>query len=671
MKQPSNTSYSDSYDYLFIGLGAANSLLLLGLSKNGLLEDKTIAIVDPSDKLTNDKTFCFWSTIEEMKNLNLENLVSHSWKNIEIGGITKQHINPLNYYHIKGADLSVTTKEILNQNQVIYYTSIITNVSLISNNHFEISVGDQLIRATKVFDSRPPSLFPLQKNQSHIHQSFLGWKVKTSKPVFDTSSITMMDFKIDQNNSTQFVYVLPFEKDSALIELTRFGEEKITEKEATNILQQYVNQLDNNFDILEKEVGIIPMSSGKLNVPNYGENWINTGTRADLLKCSTGYAFHSMAEDAINQTATIKDNKQSLRASNKKRFAFYDRLLLKILSDNPKQGKNVFETLFKKVPMKTVLQFMRENTTLIEEVSIFSKLPKRLFIGAAIKDIFHQVSSWPILTLPFLFTVISILFSFFNLEIISWIILGIGFLTVGLAHGALDHLTSKSITTTNQLIYFIMSYLFKGVLFALVWWISSDIALILFILYSAWHFGQADFKEWNLKQSWLSFLWGSAVLLMILFFHINEFILILEQIPNLSISAYLKNMSTEAVLILQVLTLTCGLVLSLVKKSKHLFLTLIYLLLASNLSLILAFGIYFVGQHSINGWKHLSTGLKKDSITMMKNALPFTFGGIFILIYFLFFAGDNYIGTFFIILSCLSLPHVFSMHHFYKLFPKN
>jgi hypothetical protein len=81
----------------------------------------------------------------------------------------------------------------------------------------------------------------------------------------------------------------------------------------------------------------------------------------------------------------------------------------------------------------------------------------------------------------------------------------------------------------------------------------------------------------------------------------------------------------------------------------------------------MAFGIYFVLQHSINGWKHLSVGLGKGSLVMWKNALPFTIGGAGIICYFLLFAAENYIGLFFIILSCLSLPHVFSMHAFYKL----
>lgn len=670
MKQSALANTYSVYDFLFIGLGAANSLLILSLYQNGLLEGKTVAIIDPSSKLTDEKTFCFWSTKEELLNLNLEELVSCSWQQIEITGITKQNIQPLSYYHIKGTDLTKKTKEILTLNEVTYFPNALECNPIIGIDNIEVTIGESLLYCRKVFDSRPPTFSKLQKNQTHLFQSFYGWKIKTSKQVFDTSSMVMMDFKIPQNDSTQFVYVLPFERDTALIELTRFGKEKLTEDEANTILQDYVDQLGTSFEKLADEVGVIPMSSGNIDVADYGENWIPMGARANLLKCSTGYAFHSMAEDAILQTKAIKNNLKLKREEKKNRFSFYDRLLLKILSNKPLNGKIIFETLFRNVPAINVLRFLREQTTISEEVVIFSKLPKKLFITAALKDFTQQINRLPTIVLPFIFTAFAILLSFIQVELIAWGILALGFLSVGLAHGALDHLTSQKISSTKQLVYFVLNYLLKGALFGLVWYISSDIALLLFILYSAWHFGQADFKEWNLKQGGQSLFWGVIVLAMILFFHTKELSEILNQIPDLSVVNLLHELPQNGILFIQALTVTFGIILARVNKSYYLLFTLIYLLMASQLSLLMTFGIYFILQHSINGWKHLSAGLNKGSSVMLKNALPFTIGGAAIISYFLFFAEENYIGLFFIILSCLSLPHVLSMHHFYRLLSK-
>lgn len=670
MKQSALANTYSVYDFLFIGLGAANSLLILSLYKNGLLQGKNLAIIDPSSKLTDEKTFCFWSTKEELLNLNLEELVSCSWQQIEITGITKQNIQPLSYYHIKGTDLTKKTKEILTLNEVTYFRSTLECIPTIGIDHIEVTIGESLLYCRKVFDSRPPTFLKLQKNQSHLYQSFYGWKIKTSKPVFDTSSMVMMDFKIPQNDSTQFVYVLPFECDTALIELTRFGKEKLTEHEANTILQDYVDQLGTSFEKLADEVGVIPMSSGEIDVADYGENWIPMGSRANLLKCSTGYAFHSMAEDAILQTKAIKSNQKPKREERKNRFSFYDRLLLKILYNTPANGKLVFETLFKNVPATYVLKFLREQTTLSEEAGIFYKLPKKPFITAALKDIALQINRLPTIVLPFIFTAFAILLSFIQIELIAWGILALGFLSIGLAHGALDHLTSQKISSTKQLVYFVLNYLLKGALFGFVWLISSDIALLLFILYSAWHFGQTDFNEWNLRQGGQSLFWGVIVLTMILFFHTKELSEVLNQIPNLTTVSLIHMLPQKGILLIQTLTLISGFILARINKSTDLLLTLIYLLLASQLSLLMTFGIYFVLQHSINGWKHLSAGLNKGSSVMLKNALPFTIGGAAIISYFLFYAEENYIGLFFIILSCLSLPHVLSMHQFYRLLPK-
>lgn len=667
MKQTALANTFSAYDFLFIGLGAANSLIILSLHKNGLLDGKTIAIIDPSSKLTDEKTFCFWSTKEELTTLNLEELVSYSWQQIEIPGIAKQNIQPLSYYHVKGTDLTSKTKKILSLNKVTYFRSTLDNIPSINSNSIDVTIGESILRCHKVFDSRPPTFSKLQKNQSLLYQSFYGWKIKTDQPVFDTSSMVLMDFNIPQNDATQFFYVLPFERNFALIELTRFGKEKLTKEEAVTILQDYVQQLGTTFEKLEDEIGVIPMHSGEIEVADLGENWINTGARANLLKCSTGYAFHSMAEDAILQVEALKNNQNPVREARKKRFSFYDRLLLKILSNKPLQGKKVFETLFKKAPVIAVLKFLRERSTPSEEVFIFSKLPKKLFLTAAVKDIYHQASQLPIITVPLVFTTIALLLSFLQVEFVAWGFLALGFLSVGLAHGALDHLTSQKISTTKQLISFVLKYLLKGTLFGLVWWVSSDIALILFILYSAWHFGQADFKEWNLKPSWQSFSWGIVLLSMILFFHTEELSVILQQIPNLAAVHLLQEIPDNGLVFIQVFTVLVGLILARLNLSTKLLFTLLYLLMASQLPLLMAFGIYFVLQHSINGWKHLSVGLNKDSSVMWKNALPFTIGGAGIIFYFLLFADQNYVGLFFIILSCLSLPHVFSMHQFYQL----
>jgi Brp/Blh family beta-carotene 15,15'-monooxygenase len=408
------------------------------------------------------------------------------------------------------------------------------------------------------------------------------------------------------------------------------------------------------------------MTSSQMQIENFGENWIYMGVKANLLKATTGYAFHAMAEDALALAENIKNNYFFNRKIKKQRFRFYDRLLLKILNDQPEYGKPIFETLFQKVPIVKVLSFMGEKTNLFQEFSIFFRLPKRVFILTAIKDIYQQTKTLPILILPFFFTILFLILNYLKSESISWLLLGIGFFTVGLSHGALDHITQKANINAKEYTYFIVNYLIKSALIGSVWLVFPSIALIIFILYSAWHFGQADYQEWKLKYGLQSFLWGLISLLIILLFHFDELNLFLLQIPNLQVLNTINHISHNQLFMYQIGIVILGFILALLNKSKLMALTLIYLMLSSMLPLLLSFGIYFVGQHSMHGWKHLKYGLNETLPNLLIKALPFTLGGIIVILFFMLYFSVNYIGVFFIVLSCLSMPHVLSMNYFYS-----
>jgi cell division protein FtsW (lipid II flippase) len=99
---------------------------------------------------------------------------------------------------------------------------------------------------------------------------------------------------------------------------------------------------------------------------------------------------------------------------------------------------------------------------------------------------------------------------------------------------------------------------------------------------------------------------------------------------------------------------------------------LLILCLGMLLPLELAFGFYFIFQHSYNAWQHLQLGLTLPAKTLYKKALPYTLGAILIGVVFYFFNAtsilqiSHYAGLFFIFLACISLPHFVMMHLFYK-----
>lgn len=188
---------------------------------------------------------------------------------------------------------------------VIKFSTLLSSRPQLKSSLFEVKLANETLFAHKVFDSRPPSFLAPKKEQSHLLQSFYGLKIKTTSKGFDSSTIVMMDFNVPQNNSTQFIYVLPYTEDTALVELTRFGSEKLEVKDAEIILNNYLKESSFTYTVIEDERGVIPMSSAQIEIDDFGENWIPMGARANMLKPTTGYAFHAMAEDAVTHVESI------------------------------------------------------------------------------------------------------------------------------------------------------------------------------------------------------------------------------------------------------------------------------------------------------------------------------------------------------------------------------
>uniref|UniRef100_UPI00374DB127 lycopene cyclase family protein n=1 Tax=Flavobacterium sp. TaxID=239 RepID=UPI00374DB127 len=64
------------YDYIFAGAGLASLMILDKMIDARLLDKKKILLLEPNDKNSNDKTWCFW----ENEIGDFDNLVSKKWK---------------------------------------------------------------------------------------------------------------------------------------------------------------------------------------------------------------------------------------------------------------------------------------------------------------------------------------------------------------------------------------------------------------------------------------------------------------------------------------------------------------------------------------------------------------------------------------------------------------
>lgn len=240
------------------------------------------------------------------------------------------------------------------------------------------------------------------------------------------------------------------------------------------------------------------------------------------------------------------------------------------------------------------------------------------------------------------------------------VFLALGLFSIGIPHGAVDHLLESGVWDNKYGIRFIITYIFKAAIMAAVWLFYPVPALVIFIMFSAFHFGEADGKQWGLGKL-ESLTWGVYFISFMLCSHHQE------------TTAIIKEMGiTYACPSLPFYSLLPCVVWAAVKRSTTLALTTLWLTLAVTLPLTAVFGLYFIGQHSFTSWQHICAKLQSSSRVVWMNALPFNLTAwIFFVLYLwlwphLQFTSQSLTGAFFIFIACISFPHVIEMHGMYK-----
>lgn len=665
------------YDFAFIGLGASNSLILLSLTNKGLLKNKKVVVFETFSKTINDKTYCFWAGASESIVADLAPIISYRFNSIQVSQSVSKNIDSQPYHYIRSIDLYNYTLKLIIQEQIKIHRVSVHKITF-ENEISIIHDANETYKTNYIFDSRPPNHSIIDKNQICLEQSFFGLHIKCENDVFTKNTFEMMNFNVDQSNYTQFVYVIPFSSNEALVELTRFGKDKIDKSYAMDVLNNFISRDFGKFETMSEEIGCIPMTTF-INPPNSFKGILNTGASANLIKPSTGYGFKKMHEFAEVVTERIASNdfknfnKISLPA--KKRFIFYDKLLLLILMYWPSKGKLIFSRLFEKQSIPIVFSFLDEKSSILQELKIFASLPLFIFL----KALYHHFKreNWLRYIIALLIVVAYIILYYWNVQYamyISYLTIIIGLLLIGIPHGALDHMLS--INRNRPILLFILKYSLVIGLYYVFWQFFPLLALIVFIIYSSFHFGESEMISTGIKVDSLfthfkAFLMGLSILLFIIFTHLEESIVIISNFISVSELTYFELNFTPISWIVAILSFIY-IFTQYIKSNSWVYIGLLFLLiLGVKVPLILAFGFYFIFQHSSNVWQHLKLGLNLNSTQLYKKSSFYTLGALVIFILIAFYGNEviamkGLVRDFFIFLACISFPHFILMHVFYK-----
>jgi len=663
-----------------IGGGGAGLSLLWSLARQGYLDKHEVVLIEPEPKNTDDRTWCFWAKEEDSIVQRLSACISHAWTEAQAEGQV-QSLEPYTYYQVRSADFYAEVKKSLaDRARFTWIRESVT--SEIDAEAGCIPLMDKDVKAQKIFDSRVHT--PRKKAPKvELWQSFMGWRIRTSKPQFTPRRIELMNFEVPQRGETQFLYLLPTSEDEMLIEMTRFGQEKIDAEWAAVYLKEWLDREVGYCEILESETGAIPMSQSldaEKPFHDPSARILPIGTAGGAVKPTTGYAFYQMVAHGEALAQAIHSKTPLPAIYRKPRYRFYDRLLLDILKTEPENGRPIFKQLFQRVKTPTVLTFLGENMRLREEVPLLLSLPispflralDRQYTGGRMQALLELVSPrrWKknlVFILAFLFFALQWIAPQATQILALPVLIG-GLLFPGIPHGAVDHVLDGSAPDSpGRWLRFIAVYIAIMLAIVALWLLSPVVGLLLFLAYSAWHFGETDLKHMQAYHPGLAGVYGVSLLGAILLSHPEE------------LAVYLHALGLPVIefLTYQPLLLLLGLGMLLpvsripATRFSSYIRTLAIVALGAALPLLLAFALYFVGLHSWRAWRHLRSGLNLSDRQLLRAAAPFSIGaylfaGAFVvLLYFQVLPFEGVPAALFLFLAAVSAPHIWMMHGFY------
>lgn len=280
----------------------------------------------------------------------------------------------------------------------------------------------------------------------------------------------------------------------------------------------------------------------------------------------------------------------------------------------------------------------------------------------------------------------QIVLQLFLIAIVYWfsfdltfqaIFCGVLLSTVGIPHGANDHLY-RSDMSIHGMIKFLGVYLGMMLLYVIAWYFVPLMALILFFAISFHHFGQSNFE--NESTTYLpSWLWGMWVLVLPVLLHLKEATAIFEQMLFSNQVNVLSVVHDQSMVIgfnwpfIVVMLLGTLYLISLFifeRKNSMLYtiqfavITLWYVFTP----LLSGFIVVFCLWHALQSLQHQAITFQQTAggtlMQFIGSMLPFSLVALFSFGVYLYFR-DFKLGEAFILLSIITLPHVLIMHRLY------
>ncbi|MFP4125906.1 MAG: lycopene cyclase family protein [Alphaproteobacteria bacterium] len=244
---------------------------------------------------------------------------------------------------------------------------------------FAIATDAGECRARTVVDTRPPGGAP------GFGQYFTGAEIEVDGAAFDPTTVELMDFAAARPDRIDFLYVLPFAADRALVEATSFAPTPPPRGTLEATLAQAIARFAQGRAVREvrREQGFIPMrpQAAQRTAATGHPGWVRAGLVGGAARPSTGYAFQRIQQASDRLAAQLRAGQRPTPPALDGRITrFMDALFLSVIRRRSALGPQLFLQLFRHAPPDRLERFLAGSTASTDRLAVITALPPKPFL---------------------------------------------------------------------------------------------------------------------------------------------------------------------------------------------------------------------------------------------------------------------------------------------------
>jgi lycopene beta-cyclase len=360
-------------DIAILGGGCAGLSVATRLAAAG----RSLQVIEPRTRYTDDRAWSFWRTAPDP----FADCVRATWAHWDVGGPhgrvgrTSRH---LRYQSVAAGPFYDRAQSVIDDSPLAALTlGVSASNPRQTRDGWRIETEDGLLQANHVIDTRTPRRVPT------YGQFFLGHEIRTARAVFDPDRVQLMQFRPARSAGVDFVYILPFASDLALVEVTSFAPASPGRAVFEAWLASEIEALEpGQTEVLREEAGALPMQVGYGEPPEDGV--IRMGLGGGAARPSTGYAFTRIQAQADQVADALRRGVAPRVKLDGPATRFMDRVFLQVLQTMPERGPALFEGLFRNAAPDRLERFLSGSIHPADRLSVMTSLPTLPFLRAAL-----------------------------------------------------------------------------------------------------------------------------------------------------------------------------------------------------------------------------------------------------------------------------------------------